>query len=59
MVATTNLALVPEEFHPTAKEKPTTDASSVEEDPIFKVFEKDNGWRSFRVSQIKVIYVRD
>lgn len=57
MISTTCMDLIPNEFHPKQKENATTTPikpveSQPEADPVFKVFEKDRGWRSFRCSQI-------
>lgn len=56
MIATTNLALIPEQFHPKAKqttEQPNDDSTfdveiKVDPNPTVTVFEQDKGWRSFK-----------
>lgn len=53
MTCTTNFELIPEQFHPKKKdgeEKPVEQKAEVSN--LFKVFEKDNGWRSFRYNTL-------
>lgn len=59
MICTINFDLIPEQFHPPKKEteelvenSPFAVEKAVDEDKLYKVFEKDNGWRSFRQSQL-------
>jgi len=52
MVCTTNFNLIPEDKHPKKKEEPTPNSNVIGIDPLYSVFEKDNGWRSFRLSQL-------
>lgn len=61
MVCTTNLALIPEQFHPKPQVREQQEENvafavekPIEEDKMYKVFEKDNGWRSFRQSQLVI-----
>lgn len=59
MIATTNLGLVPEQFHPKTRDSEKQLEASKEPavDPLYVVFEKDNGWRSFRESQLVSVTV--
>ena len=53
MVCTTDFNKIPEKLHPTTQtNKPNTEPV---DDPLFKVYEMENGWRSFRWSQVKAI----
>lgn len=58
MIATTALELIPEEHHPKKKEVVEEEDTSFEvekkvnPDPTVNVYEKDKGWRSFRISQL-------
>lgn len=60
MVGTTNLTLIPEQFHPKEKvENKTIDDLDFEVEvkqdpnPSITVFEKDKGWRSFKLLSLK------
>lgn len=65
MKCTTNLELVPEQYHPKKKEENITEELDntfavdkpveIETDKLYSVFEENNGWRSFRESQITSI----
>ena len=59
MICTTNLSLIPDKFHPKAKPETKTDETpdvfqvdEVKKPKVYKVFEKDKGWRSFGEDQI-------
>lgn len=61
MVGTTNLTLIPEQFHPKAKPEPAVNESDqdfevevkIDPNPTVTVFEKDKGWRSFKWINLK------
>lgn len=51
MLCTTNLALIPQEHHPKQNEY-YTPVEDNREDTLYKVYEENNGWRSFSESQL-------
>lgn len=62
MVCTTSLTLIPADKHPKQKEQPiapqdTNFEIKIEENPdkVFNVYEFENGWRSFKTSQLILI----